>query len=77
MPIVEVHIMEGRTVAQKRAMVAAVTEAVSTTMIAPASAVRVIIHELTPEHYGIGGTTVGEKAPGHLGELKIEGSKGS
>jgi len=77
MPIVEVHIMEGRSVAQKRAMVAAVTEAVSTTMATPASAVRIIIHELVPEHYGIAGTTVGEKAPGHLGELKIEGSQAS
>ncbi|API59686.1 hypothetical protein BSL82_10445 [Tardibacter chloracetimidivorans] len=75
MPIVEVHIMEGRSVAQKRAMVAAVTQAVSETMAAPLSAVRVIIHELVPEHYGIGGTTVGERPPGHLGDMMGQRSK--
>lgn len=74
MPIVEVHVAEGRSVAQKRAMVAAVTEAVSNTMAAPVSAVRIIIHELTPENYAIGGVTIGEKAPGHLGKLMTEGS---
>ncbi|KRB78899.1 hypothetical protein ASE00_21225 [Sphingomonas sp. Root710] len=74
MPIVEVHIMEGRTVEQKRAMVAAVTQALSSTMAAPESAVRVIIHELVPEHYGIGGITAGEQPPGHLAILKDKGA---
>lgn len=74
MPIVEVTIMEGRSTAQKRAMVAAVTQAVSETMTAPVGAVRVVIHELVPEHYAIGGKTVGENPPGHLSGAKAEGA---
>ena len=73
MPIVEVTVMEGRSVAQKRAMIAAVSRVVSETMCAPLGAVRVIIHELVPEHYAIGGVTVGEQPPGHLGTIGTVG----
>jgi len=62
MPIIEVHIMEGRTVAQKRALCRGITEAAVSALGVEADQVRVLIHHLTPEHFSVGGVTHGEKA---------------
>jgi 4-oxalocrotonate tautomerase len=61
MPIIQVHIMEGRTVDQKRRMVAEVTQAVVRSFDVGPEAVRILIHELIPENYSLAGTTAGEQ----------------
>ncbi len=55
MPIIEVNMLEGRTTAQKRAMVAAITDGVVSTLGVPADSVRVIIREMHAEHFAVGG----------------------
>ena len=55
MPIIEVNMLEGRTVTQKRAMVTAITEGVVATLGVPADSVRVIIREMHAEHFAVGG----------------------
>ena len=55
MPLIQIQILEGRTVEQKEAMMAAVTKAVHESIEAPLSTIRVWIHELAPEHYMVAG----------------------
>lgn len=60
MPIIQVNMLEGRTVAQKRALHAALTDAAVAALGVPKDSVRVLIHELGPEHFALAGITVGE-----------------
>ena len=55
MPIVQIDMLEGRTVDQKRALVQKVTEAITETANCPASAVTVILREMPKENLGQGG----------------------
>jgi 4-oxalocrotonate tautomerase len=57
MPIIIVHILEGRSKDQKRALIHALTHAASKTLDAPLDAVRVVINEMERSNFGIGGTT--------------------
>ncbi len=50
MPIVQVEILEGRSVEQKRNMARDVTEAISTNLDCPKQAVTIIIREVKKEH---------------------------
>ncbi|HLN24357.1 MAG TPA: 2-hydroxymuconate tautomerase [Patescibacteria group bacterium] len=59
MPIVEITLMEGRTKQQKADLMKAVTEAVVTSVSAPAAAVRVILREIPAEHFAVGGIPKG------------------
>lgn len=59
MPIVEITLMEGRTREQKTALMKAVTEAVVTSVGAPVEAVRVILREVPPAHFAVGGVPKG------------------
>lgn len=61
MPIIEVHLLEGRSVAQKRRMVAAVTEAIVESLGVAADSVRILIDEMPAEHFALGGITAGEQ----------------
>lgn len=56
MPIVTVQLLEGRTDKQLKALVAEVTDAVEKTTHAQRDAISVIIEEMKPQHYGVGGT---------------------
>ncbi|SHF01699.1 4-oxalocrotonate tautomerase [Lampropedia hyalina DSM 16112] len=62
MPIIEFHLMEGRTVEQKRQLCAAVTRSVVDTLGVRPEQVRILIHTLTPEHFSVGGITAADKA---------------
>jgi 4-oxalocrotonate tautomerase len=62
MPIVQISMLPGRTREQKRAMIKAVTEAIVRTANAPAQTVRVIITEVPPEHWAVGGLSKAEEA---------------
>ncbi|HHY76006.1 MAG TPA: 4-oxalocrotonate tautomerase [Firmicutes bacterium] len=55
MPIVQIEMLEGRTLEQKRAMVKEVTEAICRTLNATPDAVRIIIREMPFEHFAVGG----------------------
>lgn len=60
MPIIQVNMLEGRTVPQKRRLHAALTSAaVEALGVAPES-VRILIHELAPEHFALAGISHGE-----------------
>lgn len=56
MPIVTVQLLEGRTDEQLKALVSEVTDAVEKTTHAQRDAISVIIEEMKPQHYGVGGT---------------------
>ncbi len=55
MPIVQIELLEGRTVDQKRALVKAVTDAICKTVNAPPEAVRIILRDMKFENYGAAG----------------------
>jgi 4-oxalocrotonate tautomerase len=55
MPFVQVTIVEGRTTAQKHALIARLTEAVSEAVDVPPDRVRVAIHEVDTDSWGVGG----------------------
>jgi len=55
MPIVQIDMLEGRTMEQKRAMVAKVTEAITATVNCPPEAVTIIIRDMPASHLGKAG----------------------
>ncbi|MDO4710601.1 MAG: 2-hydroxymuconate tautomerase [Peptostreptococcaceae bacterium] len=61
MPVVQVEMMAGRTVDQKREMVKKVTEALVETVGCSKEAVTVIIREMETENYGRAGELVFHK----------------
>lgn len=61
MPIIQVNLLAGRTTEQKRALHAALAQAAMTALNVPAESVRVLLHELDPEHFALAGVTAGER----------------
>ncbi len=57
MPIIQMNLLEGRTVEQKRNVVAAITEAVVRTLDVRPDQVRILINELGVEHFSVAGET--------------------
>lgn len=57
MPIIEMHMTEGRTPEQKSRVAAAVTEAVCNSLNCPANTVRVLITEHREHEFYVGGMT--------------------
>ncbi len=55
MPILQVEILKGRTLEQKREMVRKVTDAVTETLNCPKEAVRIIIREMEFENFAKAG----------------------
>jgi 4-oxalocrotonate tautomerase len=55
MPILQVEILKGRTVQQKRNMVKKVTEAVTKTLDCPKEAVKIMIREMELENFASAG----------------------
>ncbi len=62
MPIITVNILAGRDKERKTALVRELSEAAARTLDAPISSVRVIVNEMSPEHFGIAGETAADKA---------------
>ena len=60
MPFAQIYLLEGRTPEQKKAVIAKVTQALIEAVGAPAQTVRVWIHELPKENWGIGGVSAKE-----------------
>jgi len=61
MPLIEIHLIEGRTDEQKKALCAAVTEAVRASIGAPVEAIRVWLHEFSPKDYMAAGIWFGDR----------------
>ena len=57
MPIAQIHMLEGRTDAQKKALIEKVTDAICEAVGAPREAVRIILQEMPNTNFGIGGKT--------------------
>lgn len=54
-PLIQMHILEGRSPEVKKLLIQEVTDAVVRTLGANPAAVRVLLYELPPEHWGVGG----------------------
>ena len=57
MPIVTINILEGRDAARKQALLREVTDAVARALDVPAATVRVLLHEVPPAHWAVGGVS--------------------
>jgi 4-oxalocrotonate tautomerase len=57
MPFAQIYLIEGRTEEQKRAVIEKVTQAMMEAVGAPKENVRVWIHDVPKENWGIGGVT--------------------
>lgn len=57
MPFAQIYIIEGRTEEQKRAVIEKVTQALIDAINAPKESVRVLIHDLPKENWGIAGVS--------------------
>ncbi len=55
MPIIQVSILSGRPAAMKQTLLRSLAEATSTSLGVPLSAVRVILTEVAPEYWTVGG----------------------
>lgn len=55
MPLIEVHMLEGRTDVQKEKLLIAITQAVHESIGAPLPTIRVWIQEFSPQQYMAGG----------------------
>jgi 4-oxalocrotonate tautomerase len=60
MPMINVQMLAGRTPAQKRALVRDLAEVAIRTLQVPEHAIRIILTEVEPEHWGIGARTKAE-----------------
>ena len=61
MPLAQITIAPGRDDAKKKALIAAVTEAISKSLGTPPEATWVTVQEVPRSQWGIGGVTLDEK----------------
>lgn len=61
MPLVEIHLLEGRTDDQKKALLAAVTAAVHDSIGAPLESIRVWIQEFSQKEFMIAGVLAADR----------------
>jgi 4-oxalocrotonate tautomerase len=59
MPFVEVTLIAGRTPEKKRELMKRLTDAVEETIDAPRESIRVVLREVPPEHWAVGGVPKG------------------
>ncbi len=61
MPFAQIHLLEGRTEEQKRAVIEKVTRALVEALDAPIDTVRVLITEVPKANWGIGGVSAKDR----------------
>ena len=61
MPIVQIHLLEGRSRDMKERLIRSVTAAVCESLGAREEQVRIILSEMSDQHYAIGGVTMASK----------------
>ncbi|HON74818.1 MAG: tautomerase family protein [Candidatus Lutibacillus vidarii] len=64
MPLIEVTLVEGRSAAQLRTLVSALTQAAVDAVDAPLESVRVILREVPATHFAAGDVTIAERRGG-------------
>ena len=55
MPVIQIHLMEGRTSDQKQALMREVTRAAAESLGVPSQTVRILLQELQSGHFAVGG----------------------
>lgn len=60
MPIVTIHMLEGRDAEIKKRLIRDVTETVVQTLEVPRESVRIMLNEMPEHHYGVAGLPVKE-----------------
>jgi 4-oxalocrotonate tautomerase len=63
MPIVEIHMLKGRTDGQKRALLDSVTQAVRDSLGVPLTSIRVWIQEFSPKDFMVAGELYTNRKP--------------
>lgn len=63
MPLIQIHMVEGRTDEQKAALLKGITEVTHETIGAPISSIRVWIIELPKHHFMAAGELASERKP--------------
>lgn len=61
MPIIQVHLLEGRSQEMKENLVKNITRAVCESLGTEKEQVRIILSEMLEENFAVGGATVAEK----------------
>jgi 4-oxalocrotonate tautomerase len=61
MPIVQIDMLQGRDADKKRKLIRMVTDAICEALDAKPESVRVIIREMSPEHYGVAGESAADR----------------
>lgn len=62
MPMIQVTLLEGRDAPAKERLIRDLTRAAVDALDAPIASVRVILHEVPPAHWGVGGVSKAEAA---------------
>jgi 4-oxalocrotonate tautomerase len=61
MPLVEIHMLKGRSAEEKKKLLASVTEAVAEAIDAPLPSIRVWLHEFSEDDYMVAGHLASER----------------
>lgn len=61
MPLIEIHMLEGRTDDQKKALLTSVTKAVQESIGAPLESIRVWVQEFSPKEYMAAGVLAADR----------------
>jgi len=61
MPIIHVHMYEGRTIDQKRKLVVAMTEAVVKSLDTKPESVRILLHDIPKHNLAVAGVLASER----------------
>ena len=61
MPVIHVHMFEGRTLEQKRKLVTAMTEAVVKSLEAKPESVQILIHDMPKSNVSVAGVLHADK----------------
>ena len=64
MPLIQVTMVEGRTVEQKHALIRNLSESMAETLEVPLERIRIAIYEITADEWGIGGQPFSVARPG-------------
>ncbi len=63
MPLIEIHLLEGRSDEQKKILLTAVTKAVQDSIGAPLETIRVWIQEMPPKTFMAAGVLAADRKP--------------
>lgn len=61
MPIIQVYLQDGRPSDLKRQLILEITEAVNRTLDSPPETIRVLLHEMPKENWGVGGSPISDR----------------